>query len=143
QPRASSWAVTHIGGAEAVGTWRETVRLIPASLTLAEFATNPGAYTLLGAFTFTNILPPAASVIRTQQATVPLNGPAGDLRLAVIVDSDNDLREQDETDNAALAVSELQVPATLTLVVPVTAVVENTSAPNLTCLVSSNGELTT
>jgi subtilase family serine protease len=138
---SASWLVTNIGAVTLMNSWRESVYLIPATLTLGQFATNLAPYPLVGAFTFTNNLIPGASIARTQQVTVPLNGPAGDLRLAVFADSDNSVIEQNETNNIGLALTSLHVPAVLSLTVPVTNVIENTSAPNLPCLVARNGDL--
>jgi|GEM_PF-1647902 len=137
-----SWSVTNIGAATASGAWRETVYLVPAALPLAQFATNAAAYPLVGAFEFTNTLVAGASVTRTQQVTIPLTGASGDLRAAVLVDSDNVVPEQNEANNAALAVNDVLVPAALSLTLPTTNVLENTSSPNLTCLVARNGNLT-
>jgi len=137
-----SWSVTNIGAATAINPWREKVFLLPASATLAQFSTNPAAYTLLGAFTYTNDLAVGSSVTRTQQVAIPVLGLAGDLRVAVWVDTDNTVIEQNETNNSALAFSDLQVPLVLSLALPVTSVLENTSTPNLPCLISRNGDLT-
>ena len=136
-----SWAVTNIGAAAASGVWQEAVYLVPAGLTLAQFSTNAAAYPLLGTFTYTNSLAAGQSLMRTQSVTIPLTGLAGEVRMAVVVDSGNNLVEQDETNNMALAVNDLQVPLALTLFVPATNVVKNTPAPNLNCLVSRNGDL--
>ena len=137
-----SWSVTNSGAATASNPWQEHVYLVPASVTLSQFSTNPAAYTLVGAFTCTNDLVAGASVTRTQQVAIPMMGLAGDLRVAVWVDSDNNVIEQNETNNTALALNDLQVPLVLSLALPVTSVPENTASPNLSCLVSRNGDLT-
>jgi hypothetical protein len=136
-----SWAVTNIGPATANGSWQESVYLVPASLTLQQFATNVDNYPSIGVFTSTNNLASGSSVTRTQLVTIPLIGFAGDLRVAVIVNSDNNLLEQNSTNDSALALNDLQVPAALSLSLPVASVPENTSTPNLACLVSRNGDL--
>ena len=136
-----SWAVTNVGAASANGAWQESVYLTTNGVALSQFRTNLAAYPLLGTFTFTSSLASAQSVTRTQQVIVPLNGLAGSLRVGVVVDSGNSLVEQNETNNAALATNVLQVPLALTLYVPVTNVLENTSASNLNCSVSRNGDL--
>ena len=141
QSVAVSWAVTNIGAATANGSWQESVCLVPASLTLQQFATNAADYPTIGVFTFTNNLASGSSVTRTQQVTIPLIGLAGDLRVAVIVNSDNNLLEQNSTNDFALALNDLQVPAALSLSLPVASVAENISTPNLACLVSRNGDL--
>jgi len=140
QSIAVSWAVTNIGNATANAPWQETVYLIPASLTLSQFNTNSSAYPAIGVFTFTNSLAAGSSLTRTQQVVIPLTGLSGDLRAAVLVDSGNTVLEQNPTNNAALALNDLQVPAALTLSLPVTSVTKNTSTPNLSCLVSRNGD---
>ena len=137
-----SWAVTNVGAANLSGSWRESVYLVAANQSLAQFATNPAAYPLVGAFQFTNTLVAGASVTRTQQVTIPLTSAAGDLRAAVFVDGDNTVPEQNEANNAALASNDLLVPAALSLTIPTTNVIENSSSPNLTCLVARNGDLT-
>ena len=138
-----SWAVTNIGAADANGPWQETVSLIPASLTLPQFATNLTAYPAIAVFTFTNNLASGASVLRTQQVVIPLTGLSGDVRAAVLVDSGNSVLEQNATNNSALALNDLQIPSRLTLSLPVTSIPENTSTPNLACLISRNGSLAT
>jgi hypothetical protein len=141
QSVAVSWAVTNIGATNAIGPWQETVYLVPASLTLSQFNTNLSAYPLIGAFIYTNNLAPGASITRTQQVTIPLIGLAGDLQVAVYVDAANNVLEQDETNNAALALNEMEVPTALSLYLSITNVLENTSTPNLPCLLSRNGDL--
>jgi subtilase family serine protease len=137
-----SWSVTNIGVATAINPWREKVYLLPAGATLSQFSTNPTAYTLVGAFTYTNDLVTSSSAMRNQQVAIPMIGLAGDLRVAVRVDSDNNVIEQNETNNFALAFNDLLVPLVLSLALPVTNVLENTSLRNLPCLVSRNGDLT-
>ena len=66
---------------------------------------------------------------------------SGNLRVAVFVNSDNNLLEQNSTNDFALALNDLQVPVALSLSLPVASVAENTSTPNLACLVSRNGDL--
>ncbi len=138
---AVSWGVTNIGAAAAPGPWRESVYLVPAALTLAQFNTNLAAFSLVGAFTFTNGLAAGAGVIRTQQVAIPPTGAAGDLRAAVFVDSDNGVIEQAKANNTGLAANDLQVPLSLSLVLPVTNVLESTPTPALASLVSRNGDL--
>ena len=137
-----TWAVTNIGSSVAAGPWRETAYLVPAGVNQSLFATNPVLFPLVGAFTFSNTLAAGSSLVRTQQITIPLSGVGGDLRVGIIADADNSLLEPDKTNNAALALNDLQVPVSLFLTLPFTNVLENTSAPNLQCLVSRNGDLT-
>jgi hypothetical protein len=136
-----SWAITNIGSATAVGPWRETAYLVPAGVPQTLFAANPRLFPLVGAFTFSNAIAAGSSLIRTQQITIPVTGVGGDLRVGIIADADNVLLEPAKTNNAALAVNDLQVPVSLFLSLPVTNVFENTSSPNLPCLVSRNGDL--
>jgi hypothetical protein len=143
QAVAVSWGVTNVGSGVANGPWREAVYLVSAALSLAQFGTNQAAYPLIGAFTYTNNLAPLGSVMRTQQVTVPWNGLAGDLRVAVVVNSDSSLVEQTATNNSALGLNDLQVPTALSITVPVASVLKNSPTPNLTCLISRNGDLTT
>ncbi len=137
-----SWTVTNIAVATASGPWSESVYLVPASLTLAQFSTNPAAYPRLGAFTYTNNLAGGASVARGEQVTLPLASLAGDLRVVVVVDSNNDVVEQNETNNAALATNDIQVPLTLSLNLPATSISENSLPPTLGGMVARNGDLT-
>ncbi|SPE55274.1 hypothetical protein SBV1_2120012 [Verrucomicrobia bacterium] len=137
-----SWTVTNLGAATATAPWQESVYLVPADLTLQQFTTNVSGYPAIGIFSFTNNLLAGSSASRTQQVTMPAVGLAGDLRVAVWADSANNVLEQNEINNTALALNDLQVPWSLSLNVPVTNVLENTSAPNLSCLVSRNGDLT-
>ncbi|HVV01182.1 MAG TPA: CARDB domain-containing protein, partial [Verrucomicrobiae bacterium] len=98
-----TWGVTNIGEASANGVWQETVYLLTNTVDLAQFATNLDACPLLGTFTLTNNLAPGGSLVRTQSVTIPLTGLAGNLRIAVLVDSANNLVEQNETNNAAIS----------------------------------------
>lgn len=136
-----SWAVTNLGAATASGIWQEAIYLVPAGVPLAQFNTNVAVYPLAGTFSYTNSLAVGQSVLRTQSVTIPLTGSAGDVRVGVVVNSGNNLVEQAETNNTALAMNDLQVPLALTLSVPVTNVVKNTPIPGLNCLVSRNGDL--
>ena len=136
-----SWGGTNLGAAAAPGPWRETLWLVPGTVTPGQFASNPAAYTLLGSFTYTNGLATNASVTRAEQVTVPIHGVAGDQLVGVWVDSDRVVVEQDRTGNTALGANVLQVPLTLSLNLPLTNVPENTLEPNLPCLVWRNGDL--
>ncbi len=136
-----SWAVTNLGAAPAPGPWSQVVYLVPAGLSLDQFAANPMAYPQLGSVAFTNSLAVGDGLVQTQQVTIPLTGLAGDLRVAVCVDGENTLFEQTKTNNAALAPSDLEVPASLSLILPTASVAESTPNPNLACLVSRNGDL--
>ncbi|MCX6925680.1 MAG: hypothetical protein NT154_21085 [Verrucomicrobia bacterium] len=129
-----AWSVTNVGPADAFGSWRESVYLTNAAV-----GGTPAL--LLGSFLFTNNLAPNETVIRTQPVTLPISGPAGDLRVVVLVDSEGSLFEQSEANNTALATNALQVPLMLSLAFPATNMLENTSTPNLSCLVSRNGDL--
>ena len=69
------------GRCQALGVWRESVYL---TNTLASGA--PAV--LIGAFTFTNDIPSGAGVTPSQPVVIPLDGPAGNLRVLVVVNSD-------------------------------------------------------
>lgn len=142
QPASIGWSVTNNGTGAANGIWQETVYLAPSGTTLSQFAFNPGAYQLLGAFKFTNQLSAGSFATRTQSVPLPANGLAGNLVVAVLVNSDGALVEQSAANDAAIAATPLLIPPVLTLSVPVTSVPENTANPNLACLVSRNGDLT-
>jgi CARDB/Immunoglobulin domain len=137
-----SWAVTNIGNAEAAGPWQESVYLLPANISQAQFATNANAYTLLNRFTFTNDLAPGESLTRTQQVEIPSTGLSGNLQMGVYVNSADTFVEQDETNNAALAPDDILVPTALSLDVPFRSVSETTPNPNVPCLVLRNGDMT-
>jgi hypothetical protein len=135
-----TWSLTNFGATAAVGPWREILRLVPDGLTLGQFLSDPTSFPVLGVFSFSNSLPSGSSVTRTQQVTLPFNGPAGNVRIAAFADNEQVIRESDESNNAALG-NLLQLAATLVLAVPTGSVLENTTAPNLACLVSRNGDL--
>lgn len=125
-----TWNITNSGDAEAVGIWSETVSLSPDALV--------GNDSLLATFRFTNSIPAGGFLVRTQSVAIPLAGATGDLRFVVTMDHDNDVIEQDENNNAALADAITPVPALLTLQLPVTQLVEG--APTVYGTVTRNGD---
>ena len=97
----------------------------------------PGNDTLLGLAAFTQTLAPGASMSVTQLVTVPTLGPAGNLRVVVQADYNNQVWESSEANNAAVATNDTVVPFALQLQVT-TNIVSETNGP-LAALVSRNG----
>jgi len=79
QAMTVSWAVTNSGSTNVSGVWNETVYLGTNSVISNALP--------IALFTFTNTLAAGGSIVRTQRVTVPMDGPAGNLRLLVEVDS--------------------------------------------------------
>ncbi|HEY9172517.1 MAG TPA: CARDB domain-containing protein, partial [Verrucomicrobiae bacterium] len=128
-----TWTVTNSGVAVALGGWTEAIYA-------AEKVTNSPSV-LLARFHFTNDLASGSGVIRTQTVTLPVAGLAGDVRFAVVVDSDAQIVESAETNNTAWAMDTVLVPPAFTLTLPGGRVAENTANPNLTALLQRNGSL--
>ncbi len=122
-----SWSVTNRGSAMASGVWSET-------LIVTNTVTGGAAQAL---FTFTNTLAAGQSLSRTQAVTLPLNGPAGDLAVLVLLDSRNEIIESAEANNLAAATNWLSVPLVITLQLPVSSAIEGTSG--LQATVTRNG----
>ena len=129
QPVDIVWAVTNQGAAPAVGPWYETI-----------FMTNISSGTdTLGMFAFTNTLPPGGFLLRTQSVTLPIYGAVGAVWPGVIVDSGNDVVEQDESNNTGIAAASMAVSAQLTLALPVAIIAENAPDPVIRALLTRNG----
>ena len=130
QPMVLSWEVTNPGSIQAEAPWSESI-----------FVSNSVAgLRSLTLMDFTNALPAGGFVIRTQTVTLPIDGPAGDLRFAVEIDSRHEVIESNETNNLALATNSTTVPLTLTLELPVTQIAENAAQPILACTLTRNGD---
>lgn len=129
-----SWTVTNQGNAVASASWTETLYLAPAS--------NLDSALAFGSFTFSNTLPAAASVTRTQAVAIP-SLPTGSWRLGVLVDSDNQLpEEQTRTNNLGFSTNPTQIQTGLILQVSATEVPEDAMNPALQATVYRNGDLT-
>lgn len=123
------WAVTNLGSVAATGVWSETLLL----------TNTAGGLQTLATVAFTNALPAGGSVTRTQAVVLPINGPAGDTRLLVQVDSRGEVIEAVEGNNVSGATNLTVVPLVLTLQLPVAQVSEATSTPILQGTVTRNG----
>ncbi|MBK9137279.1 MAG: Ig-like domain-containing protein [Verrucomicrobia bacterium] len=119
-PLALVWTVTNAGTAVATGPWTETVYL--------SGDTNLGSDMLLGSFTVTNVLTAGEFLTTTQAVTMPTTLPWSEVWFLVVVDSDGDLIELAETNNAAFSADALAMESTLTLHLPVTEVSESAAA---------------
>ena len=127
-----TWLTTNIGPANLAGGWNETVVLSSDD--------NVGDDLALASFRVTNSLPAGTGLVRTQSVSVPYDGPTGTLRFGVVTDSANEIIEADETDNGALAQVAFTVPATLSLLVPLTQVRED--AVTFRASLTRNGDRT-
>ena len=128
-----SWTVTNQGTLNITnGVWSEAVGVSNAT----------GAIAMLADFRFTNSLNVGGLLARTQMVTVPNNASAGNLAFYFTVNNLGDIVESNTTNNTTFAANFTAIPAALSLMIPVTSVTENTSAPNLACLVSRNGDVT-
>lgn len=129
------WGITNQGTATASGIWEESISLSTDPL--------PGGDLYLASFEFNNNLAPGAWLWRTQEITLPTDGLAGALYLAVETDRTRRVVETDEQNNVALAQSATAVPVQLTLALGATSVPENAATPQVLCTVSRNGLLNT
>jgi hypothetical protein len=96
-----TWAVTNIGITTASGPWTEQVLLSNG---------QNGNSAVLGSFTQTDSLAPGAFLVRTQEVTVPISGPAGSLYFEVKVDAYNEVQELNEANNLAASPDPTDVP---------------------------------
>ncbi len=133
QPMEISWSVTNQGPAAVSNVWTETILLSSDNIA--------GGDSALALLTFTNVLAPGGSVMRTHSVIIPATGPSGLLRVGVEVDAQQTVVESNETNNTALASAMTTIPATLTLELSSTQTVENASSPALIGRVSRNGNL--
>ncbi len=126
------WAVTNLGPVAATGVWSETILLTNAASGTQTVAT----------FAFTNNLAAAGALARTQSVSLPINGPAGDLRVLVQVDSRDEVVEAVEANNVAGATNLTTVPLALTLQLPAAEIAEDTGTPTLPATITRNGPRT-
>mgnify|MGYP001608611834 FL=1 len=125
------WTVANQGTAAATGPWSETISLSGDEVI--------GQDQLLSTLVFTNGLGVGESLVRTQRVSLPLTAAAGTGRFVVAVDTAQNVLEQVETNNAAMAEGVTQVPASLTLRTVAPAIAENAANPVLRATVSRNG----
>jgi hypothetical protein len=128
-PFSLVWAATNRGSAAAAGLWSESVVWSNAASGLRELAR----------FDLTNGLAAGAMFWRTQTITIPVNGPAGAVWLGAQADTLNEVAEENEVNNLALAVAPMTVPATLSLQLPFPQIAEDAANPVFTCLLVRNG----
>lgn len=129
-----TWAVTNRGTATAAGVWAESLFIastIPASPLLP-----------LATFNFTNNLPPASFLNRTQQVTLPANLSAETSRFFVETDSEQVIAESAENNNLGSSGQTVSVAAALTLQLAETHAAENATPPSIAALVTRNGTTT-
>ncbi len=130
-----TWTASNRGNAPSTGGWTENVYLAPFNV-LAGRAP-------LATFRFTESLATGASVSRTRQVELPLDLPAGDAPLAVLIDAGDEIVESDEVNNAAAPAPLPKIPALLQLQLPVTTIAEAATDPKLSALLTRNGDTTT
>lgn len=126
-----TWAVTNSGNA--------TVNRSIAEVVFLSADAAVGDDVRIAVFDLTNSLAPGDWIGRTQQVTMPLNGPAGSLRLVVQTDANGDVPEGNETNNYAIAAGTLSVSQALTLQFAASSVTEGGS---VAAIVSRNGPAT-
>jgi alpha-tubulin suppressor-like RCC1 family protein len=134
QSATVTWAVSNVGPASVSGSWNETLYLLTDAGHLQGRLT-PSA--VVGIFTFTNTLSAGDFLLRTQSIAIPLTTDTGTLRFVVQVDSANELLESVETNNLALATNSINIPATLTLQLPVSQLLEG--SPSVSATIVRNG----
>ena len=82
---------------------------------------------------------PGASLIRTQQVAIPINGDAGNLRFVVQTDSGNAISELVENNNVLLDSDNFAVPLALQLTLNATQIAEDAANPVVTGTLTRNG----
>jgi hypothetical protein len=129
------WTVLNTGPGEAVAPWRERVFV----------SDDPelGGDLSLATFQIETPLPAGASLTRTQQVMVPVNGFWGDQWFVVQADSAGEVVEEDETDNAALSVRPTTVAAALSLHLNSVAVRETAGTNTVKALLKRNTDPST
>ena len=129
------WTVLNTGPGEAVAPWRERVFV----------SDDPelGDDLSLATFQIETPLPAGASLTRTQQVMVPVNGFWGDQWFVVQADSAGEVVEEDETDNAALSVRPTTVAAALSLRLNSVAVRETAGTNTVKALLKRNTDPST
>jgi hypothetical protein len=127
------WTVTNRGSAAVTRAITEVVSMSGDGII--------GADLRIASFLFTNTLPPATSLTRTQNVVLPPTGPAGALHVVVETDANRVIAEENETNNAAISVGTLNVPLALAVQLTVTNISEGASPNTFSGQVLRNGEL--
>ncbi|MDJ0840768.1 MAG: CARDB domain-containing protein [Acidobacteriota bacterium] len=96
---------------------------------------------LLAEFDDVYALAAGESVTFTPLVTLPADVIEGNVYLVVAVDSDNQIEEDNETDNAAVSQSAMLIPGTLTVTMSASAIDENADPPVLTGYISRSGSI--
>jgi hypothetical protein len=131
-PVALTWTIANQGMATSTGVWSETVSL---SNVVSGLQT-------LGVFTFTNQLGIGDVANRTQSVTLPLSGPAEQVRFLVEVDSQREILEESETNNLGFAGTVTIVPLQLKLQLSALQIREDTANPIVRATLTRNGPVT-
>jgi hypothetical protein len=130
-----TWRSTNTSTAPATGTWTEKLYLSSDDAI--------GGDVLIATFIRIGPLDPGQATVRTESVTLPSTGSAsaGSLRFVVVVDADNELAEDREANNAAIAVAPIDVAPVLTLTLPSTNLPENQPGGTLTATLTRSGNL--
>ncbi|HEX3720122.1 MAG TPA: CARDB domain-containing protein [Verrucomicrobiae bacterium] len=125
------WTVTNQGALNITNAgWTESVGV-----------SNSAGISTLATFRFTNSLNAGSFLARTNSVMLPAGTPAGNILFFVTVNSLGDIIESNPTNDTTFAANLTQIPAALALMAPVSSILENTSTPNLSCLLTRNGNL--
>ena len=133
-PFAVVWTITNSGPGTAIPPWQDFV-LLSADAAI-------GNDTLLESRTVTNSIPSGASLTLTQSVVIPIDGPAGNLRLVVATDANSVVIEPNNTNNAAITTTATVVPQTLTLSLNGIELSENAVNPSVIATLRRNGSVT-
>ena len=132
QPVNAGWSVINQGSLNITNeAWDEVVGISNAD----------GLISQLGVFRFTNSLNAGGMLTRNETVMLPGGVAAGSGTFYVTVNSLGDILESNPNNDTTLATNATVIPAGLSMVVPATNVLEDTAAPNLSCLVTRNGDL--
>lgn len=127
-----AWTVRNVGNGPATGPWTDQVAL--------SFDGTTANVRNVGTLAFTGTLAAGATATRTLVITVPVDGPAGNVRAVVKTDSAAQIAEVDESNNAGLSTVVLTVPTQLALALSKAQIAE-TDGPNAaTGTVTRNGD---
>ena len=113
------WVITNRGNATAVAPWTGQILISDDNVI--------GGDQLLASFVITNSLAAGQSLTITQQVVLPATG-VGSQWFVARSDASNDFFELDESNNAGISLTPLQIPATTSLILTRTSFPENSGS---------------
>jgi hypothetical protein len=127
-----SWTTVNQGGAVALAPWHETIYISTDQ--------TRGGDRPVGSVVVTNPLAPGEFLVQTQAFVVPDFGLLGELYFIVETDSDAQVFEVSDANNALAATNSTRFPATLTLRLTAARIAENAANPLIQATVTRNSD---